>query len=344
MKKRNRLLLLCLVIGIVLTVTLTLLYPSPSGSNQVSDGSLFSFAQMTDSQFSGSNTIFEKTTWWLSQNNFSLIIHTGDIVGSASDETSWRKAYQYMHQLDNKTTWVAIAGDDDVLVRRGVSFTNYERFLGNATDQYVVIENRILFIFLNTLSEGGEVSTERLDWMDQVIENHNDLLVVLCLHHSIFEFPFVYGLSASNAGEIWNRLIQHENVILTLSGHVHLSWVRVKANQDNGVWALSTEALLYRGYVRLFDVYEDRLEVSAYSAWENKSYMGTLDRFTIRLNAADNDEDRDLWSNGADMMPTHPLVPNGIICSAVIETTIIMYWQRKRRADKTTDKARCSLE
>jgi hypothetical protein len=109
MKKRNRLLLLCLVIGIILTVTLTLLYPSPAGSNQVNDGCLFSFTQITDSQFSGSNAIFEKTTWWLSQKNLSLVIHTGDIVGSASEETSWRNAYQYMHQLDNKTKWVAIA-------------------------------------------------------------------------------------------------------------------------------------------------------------------------------------------------------------------------------------------
>jgi hypothetical protein len=181
------------------------------------------------------------------------------------------------------------------------------------------------------MNGGGMVSTERLEWMDQVIQNHNDLLVVLCLHHSLFEFPFIDGLSASNAGEIWDHVTQHGNVLMTLSGHVHLSWVRVHSSQDNGVWALSTEALMYRGYIRLFDVYQDRIEVYTYSAWENKSYMGTLDRFAIRLDAADSDEDRDLWSNGVDVMPTHPFVPNGLICSAAIETTIIMYWTRKRK-------------
>ena len=280
--------------------------------------------------------MFEKTVAWLSQErNLSLVIHTGDIVGNTFDQTAWRNAYQYMHQLDNKTKWVVIAGDD-VFGAGGASFKNYERFFGNMTDQYVVIENRILFIFLNTMNEGGEVSNERLEWMDQVIQNHNDLLVVLCMHHSLFEFPLLADLSASDAGEIWNHLIQHDNVIMTLSGHVHLCWVRVNNNQ-NKIWALSTEALIYRGYIRFFDFYQDRIEVYAYSAWENKAYVGTLDRFTIWLNATSNDEDRDLWNNGIDIMPTHPFVPNGMICLAAIEATMIMYWARKRRAEKTTD-------
>jgi 3',5'-cyclic AMP phosphodiesterase CpdA len=235
-----------------------------------------------------------------------------------------------MSQLDNKTKWVAIAGDDDIYSTGGVSFTNYERYFGNVTDKYVVIENRIIFIFLNTVNEGGPVSKERLDWMDHVIQNHTDLLVVLCLHHSLFEFPLFTDLSASNAGEIWNHITQHENVILTLSGHVHLSLVRIHSNQNNKVWALSTEALMGTGYIRLFDVYQDRIEVYAYSAWESKAYTGTLDRFTIRLNQLDDDADQDLWNDEVDIMPTHPFVPNGIIGSTAIAITIIIYWTRER--------------
>jgi len=68
-----------------------------------------------------------------------------------------------------------------------------------------------------------------------------------------------------------------------------------------------------KGHIRLFDVYEDRIEVYAYSPWTNKMYTGPLDHFTTELSSSNHDVDGDLWTDESDIMPTHPLVPDAIV-------------------------------
>jgi len=334
MKKKGKVLLLVLIMNIAITSIVTLFYPSSSSNNLSKEGYLFTFAHITDSQFSRSSAIFEKATSWLAQlDNISFVVHTGDIVNSPFDETTWKSAYGYMHQLDNRCSWAVLAGDNDVIYRNDrADLTNYWKYFGNnSIDQYFILGDKLLFILFSWNNMDGSIPQERLEWMDDIIQQHEELYVVICLHPYLYGFPFLNIMRTPNADEIWSHIDKHENVIMTLSGHIHRNWIRIHTNGKFKVWAVSTEALMEKGYIRLFDVYEDRIEVYAYSPWTNQTYTGTLDRFTIKLNPNNYDVDGDLWSDDLDIMPTHPWIPNGIFTSAAITVTILLYWIKERK-------------
>ena len=151
MKNMGKILLLFLVMNIVITGVGTISFPSFSASSGLNDGYLFTFAHITDSQFSGSSVIFEKATSWLAQQeNLAFVVHTGDIVNSPFGEKAWRNAYEYMHQLDSKCKWGVLAGDNDVVYRNQVDLKNYEKHFGsNSIDQYFIIGDKLLFILLS---------------------------------------------------------------------------------------------------------------------------------------------------------------------------------------------------
>jgi hypothetical protein len=107
--------------------------------------------------------------------------------------------------------------------------------------------------------------------------------------------------------------------------------VQIYVSREKKIWLTSAAPLEREGYVRLFDVYEDRIEVYAFSPLTGKTYNGVLDRFTIWLNSESLDEDGDFWSDGLDLMPTHPLVPNIIPLQALVAATIITYYLKLRR-------------
>lgn len=331
MKRKDKLLLLVLVVNIPMTGIAVVFYPSSSSRSQTV-GYLFTFAHITDSQFSGSSAIFEKATSWLAQQeNLTFVVHTGDIVNSPFDETGWENAHRYMHQLDERCSWAVLAGDNDVVYWRGVDLTNYKKHFGdNSIDQYFIVGGKLLFILLSWSDVGAGLSEERLEWMDEIIQNHDELYVVICLHPYLYGYPFLNIMRAPNADEVWTHIDRFENVIMTLSGHIHQNWIRIHMNGETKVWSISTEALIEKGAIRLFDVYEDRIESHVYSPWTNQEYTGTLDRFTIELNPNSYDVDGDLWRDDLDIMPTHPLIPNGIITSLTTTTAILAYLVKGR--------------
>jgi 3',5'-cyclic AMP phosphodiesterase CpdA len=330
-KKRVILLLLTVNLAVIVSV---FAYPSPSVAGS-SEAYLFTFAHITDSHLLASESITEKAISWLAENDrISFVVHTGDIVDRPSDEMAWKTAYEYMHRLDNRCDWAVLAGNHDVLSWGGLDSSNYERYFGNSTDQHIIIEDRLLFVLLGWDNFDGSISQERLEWMDSIIEKHERMKTIICLHPHPFGLSLLNILGLPNYEEVWRHIDRHDNVIVTLSGHIHLNWVQVRSNGRRDAWAISTEAMKDKGYIRLFSVYEDRIEVSAYSPWTNQTYSGTLDRFTVTLNNDDTDGDRDLWGNSLDPMPTHPLVPNGILASLTMTIAFLVYWIRGSRTSR----------
>jgi hypothetical protein len=118
---------------------------------------------------------------------------------------------------------------------------------------------------------------------------------------------------------------------MTLCGHIHFNWVQIKGMHN--VWSISTEALKDRGYVRLFNVYQDRIEIYAYSPWTNQKFTGSLDCFIIELGSNNYDVDGDLWANTLDIFPTHPLIPNGILFSLALAVSLIIWRILERGQD-----------
>jgi len=333
MKTQTILTFLFLIAYTAATAAVTLLYSSASPYPPLDGGYFFTFAQITDSHSSGSREMLGNVTSWLAgRENLSFVVHTGDIVNSPYDERAWRIASEYMHRLDNRSRWAVLAGDNDVLWGNQVNLANFERyFAGNSVDQYFTVGGRLLFILFSWSTEHGAISQARLAWMDEVIRTHDELDVVICLHPSITGIPLLDIVreemsSVRNSEEIWKRIEQHQNVIMVLNGHTHLSWVTILNTGKGKVWSISTKALSEEGYIRLFDVYEDRIEVYAHSPRTNRSFKGPLDRFTIELSSSNYDVDGDLWTDESDTMPTHPLVPNAIVAWLIIVIGVSAYW------------------
>ena len=108
MKINNKVLTGFLITSILVSSLSTIFPPLYYVVNR-SSGYLFTFAQITDTHVSGPNLIFENTTLWLAQEeNVSFVVHTGDIVISPDDEKSWKNAYNYMHQIDGKCSWLSL--------------------------------------------------------------------------------------------------------------------------------------------------------------------------------------------------------------------------------------------
>lgn len=322
MKRMDPFLIMILVVNFGVTSVVLYLYPSASGD--LDERPLFVFAHITDSHLSHSKEILGKVVDWLAIQDISFVVHTGDIIGNPYDKTAWKEASQYMHQLDNRCNWAVLSGDNDIQSGR-FDLSNYERYFGNnSMNQYFSVENKLLFILLGWNNMDGSISQEWLEWMDAIIESHKNMHVVICLHPHLFGPAFLNIQGAPNYEEVWNHIENHDNVIMTLCGHIHLNWVQIHADEERQVWSVSTEALKDRGYIRLFNVYEDRIEVHAYSPWANQTFSSTLDRFTVEL-SNNRDVDGDLWENALDVMPTHPLVPNVVLISLAIAISLLVY-------------------
>ena len=229
--------------------------------------------------------------------------------------------------------WTVLAGNHDVQDNDGaqVNFNLYRQYFGDDADNtFYVVNNRFLFILLSWTTRDGSIPLLTLDWMDRTIEAHSNLSVVVCLHAYLYPYSLLnlekinsLPLTVPNAKEVWDHLNRHENVAMTLSGHLHDNWVRINTNNGHEAWCISSSALKDEGYVRLFDVYEDRIEVRGYSPWTNENHSGSLDRFTVSLISKNNDVDGDFWSNSEDIMPTEAFVPNMLIAGAAAFISLV---------------------
>ncbi len=328
---RRSLLVSILIFDFIFLAVAFVLWPSSGGSINHEKGYLFTFAQITDSHLPRSKAINEKAVAWLAaQENISFVVHTGDIVDQHSEKTAWEDAYNLMHTLDNTSSWAVLAGNHDVA--DGIfDLTNYMQYFGNnSIDQYFIIEDKLLFILLSWNNTDGSITNQRLEWMDGIIESYEEKQAVICLQPHLFGLSVLNILGAPNYAEIWNHISKHKNVVIVLSGHIHMNWVRTYNIGEGDVWAISTEAVTDKGYIRLFDVYKDKIEVYAYSPWTNQTYLGPLDRFTIKLASVGYDADGDLWGNSLDLMPTHPLIPNGLLTSLGIAIIVTVHFYKEK--------------
>jgi hypothetical protein len=225
---------------------------------------------LPDTQYYASRflSVFAAQTRWVveqqSARNIAAVVHVGDIVDSANDESQWQVASTSMRVLDGHVPYVVVPGNHDTDGNRLGLIDHY--FAPNTlpwvsgTMVAGKIENSYALLSIGSkrwLILGLEFGPRDavLAWADGILKSHASLPAIIVTHAYLYEDGTRYGMTVPgradpqpnrqrfspqafgytrkegiNDGEqIWDRLIvPNPNVRLVLCGH------------DNGVARLST--------------------------------------------------------------------------------------------------------
>lgn len=159
--------------------------------------------------------------------NLQYVIHTGDLVASATKEEQWERAVEAMENIRHIPAGVC-AGNHDVRGSKE-NYSYYSQYFGEEEwgyrecygesyednrGHYDLIDtegSRLLFLYM-----GYGVEQEAIEWMSQVIEQYPDRAVIICTHAY-----FDTNLSLLEDGRlIRDELIaRYPNVCMVLAGH-----------------------------------------------------------------------------------------------------------------------------
>ncbi|MFC5402849.1 S-layer homology domain-containing protein [Cohnella soli] len=256
----------------------------------------FSFIWMSDTQYYAASYpwIYEGNTKWIADHkqdmNIKYVIHTGDIVDNAEQEYQWINADKAMKTLeDAEIPYGVLAGNHDVSHQNG-DYTNYykhygeDRVKGQPTFGESYKNNRGHYDLVSAggvdfivVYMGWGVTSEDIDWVNQVVSEHPDRKAILCFH----EYMLVSNNRAPIAEKIFERVVKpNKNVIMALSGHYHDSQTLIDKIDDDGDGTPDREVYQmladYQGapegglgYIRLmqFDIKNNQVHMKSYSPY-----------------------------------------------------------------------------
>jgi hypothetical protein len=230
-----------LLIAVVLVSLGAVYFAFPMGNLEttvIDQNNFFSIVQISDTQYLAVNDsgLFSGLTHWIVATNQSfnlkMVIHTGDIVDSASDSAQWDRANASMSVLlDTGIPYCWDAGEHDtVLQGSAVSWmgNSYAAFnpqvmsaksywagdMGDGRNTAVKFSfGKYDFLVINL---EYHPSAAVLSWMTSLLNTYKSSNVIVATH-SYLNSAGTY--EPGNETELFNTLNQYPNVFLTLSGH-----------------------------------------------------------------------------------------------------------------------------
>ena len=217
--------------------------------------------------------------------NLQYVIHTGDIVASATKEAQWQVAKEAMANIAHIPAGVC-AGNHDVRGSKKNYSYYYEHFgedrcsyrlcygesFQDNRGHYDLMDiegSRLMFLYM-----GYGVEQEGIDWMKKVIEEHPDRAVIICTHAY-----FDTNLSLLEDGRLIKEEIveKYPNVYMVLGGHRY-NVARVPEEMDDdgdGNPDRTVQQMICnyqaadddggRGYMMFFEVDEALGEIRGYT-------------------------------------------------------------------------------
>jgi Icc protein len=145
-----------------------------------------------------------------------LMLVTGDLANEST-----LSAYQRLHQtlsdsLHYPFAWLPGNHDDPAVMAT----------LGETVNAKVHVLGSWVTILLNSRVEGciyGHISEDELQFLDDVLTEHNDKHVMVCLHHQPVPIgsQWMDNYIVRNAHDFWSVIDQHSQVKIVLWGHIH---------------------------------------------------------------------------------------------------------------------------
>lgn len=162
--------------------------------------------------------MFNKFLAEIKQENFDLLLHSGDLTQSGS-MSEYERGKKFLDNLD--IPYVIIPGNHD---SRSGGLHLYKRFIGypNGTKLF----NNALIIYVNSSipdSNNGRVGQQKFNLIKQSLEKHPDKKIkIIVIHHHIMPIPMA-GRERNilaNAGDLLDLFLKYD-VDLVVSGHRH---------------------------------------------------------------------------------------------------------------------------
>ncbi|UKS28520.1 DUF2341 domain-containing protein [Paenibacillus sp. HWE-109] len=268
------------------------------GKNPTPSDYDFSFVWMTDTQLEAESFpgVYDAETQWIADNKdaqkIQYVIHTGDIVNSASQETQWKNADHSMKILENAgIPYGVIQGNhdtNDALYSKYFGAFRFKDKLFNGKPYYtaynsmnknhydLISSGGVDFIILY-MGWGGFDATS-INWANQVLQQYKDRKGILAVHEYLL-YEGAYGTDDYDGINIMNQIVKpNSNVFMVLCGHNQSTFYNVKRIGGKVVYELLHDyqdaALGGAAYMRMmyFDLKRQQIYMVPYSPITNDNY------------------------------------------------------------------------
>lgn len=214
---------------------LLLLLGSVTIATVSADAQNFSIVVLPDTQHYSESYpwIFTNQTQWIVDNqdrlNIKFVMHVGDIVEDADNDTQWRRANKSMSVLDGKIPYGILPGNHDGNIIEykkhfpASRYKNYSYWGGSYANNTC---NYQLFSALGTnfivVNLRWKPSSDDIRWANGILSKHSERKAILVTHGYINQYGIMSVHGLSDTSYIWNELIApNENIFLVLCGHAH---------------------------------------------------------------------------------------------------------------------------
>jgi len=241
--------------------------------------------------------IFDNQTLWIVDNKDSIdfVVHLGDIVEVADNETQWQNANHSMSYLNGNVKWVALPGNHDFKDSDNYWFDKYFGYQVNfswVVSHYGIYgdneaENTISVFY----AEGYKFvvvalqycpTGDILQWANNTLSQYEENAVIIVATHSYLNTD---GTRTGCGDTIWNNFVKYHNVSLVICGHVPGEGFR----QDENVYGYTVYQRLAdyqsqenggNGKLQIitFDFSNEKLKIETYSPYTD-SYETDSDSY-----------------------------------------------------------------
>jgi len=312
-------------------------------SNILSQDS-FSFVIIPDTQYytsnmnGGSKEILNAQTEWIIDNqnskNIVFVAHLGDIVQFANlDESAWIIASDAMSKLDSSIIQIPYGlavgnhdlgsggapGESEYFNKYfGVNRYNNQKFYGGhykeTNDNHYILFSASGIDFISIFIEwnkdtNSERSISVLNWVEEILTQNKDRNAIIVAHNIIY---WTLDTFSAQGDAIYDRIKNHPNVFLMLSGHVYGPGEKTKLDIYNGnkIYSLLSNYQDYpnggNGYLRImeFSKKDKLINVKTYSPYldlyekdNNSEFSIPWDPGLLKIKTSDKPDDFNLLNN-----------------------------------------------
>lgn len=190
-----------------------------------------------------------------------LYVSLGDLTHFGMKD-EFEEVYELIHQY-NKPLYLPLGNHDLYSMTRKeiAAYTKME-------DNFSIEKEEAIFVFLETAREldyknhDGWLNDKQLKWLEDILENSGEKMVVIFAHHPIYDTTArsdVHMLSIHPSIDLWSVLKKKKGKGILINGHTHTDSIVSKGNWD----FVQASAVLDDQSVRILEIENSEWSITA---------------------------------------------------------------------------------